>query len=260
MPESPFQRAARERLDQTDGRSTAGSEGERPAPKAEAKPKAKPTARAKRKPKPTSSAKNRKQKVKKRYSSAREDAQLEGVIPTTPDGAVRDEVSRGEGDVAFPALICRAVREGWLIDSAKVPKHIEEMSRIIEDAEAKDKDKVAAFKALTALATLGMRADQAQWERANPAAAGQAKGAATVAVSVQNNVLAAQVIREAIQGGLDAGPLGLSASGVASGIGGGRFDGTVEVGAASTTDQFGSDEGVDHTEQQDVDYGPVSAR
>lgn len=40
---------------------------------------------------PSNKQRNRRQKVKARYTKAREDAQLEGIIPTSPEGAVRDE-------------------------------------------------------------------------------------------------------------------------------------------------------------------------
>ena len=40
---------------------------------------------------PTSRARGLKQNLKEHYAKVREEAQLQGLIPTTPEGAVRDE-------------------------------------------------------------------------------------------------------------------------------------------------------------------------
>lgn len=215
MPKSPFQRAAEETID-ADSRSTAGSKG-----------------KAKRRSKPTKPTGNRKKKIKKRYSAAREEAQLAGVIPTTPDGAVRDErvPPSIQGHQLLPALIAEAIRRGWAVPDGIKPALVDEMVAVILDPERSDKAKIAAFNALR-------MADRSQWEQDNPVDAGKAKGASsTVAVSVQSNMLAVQIMREHLQNDIGGGETGLPAPTVPSPPSHSRFDGTVEVGAAFTSDE-----------------------
>lgn len=239
MSESPFQRAAREGRNADD----TGSRGRKKR-------------RRRSKPKPTSKEKGKRQSTKERYARAREDAQLEGVIPTIPDGGVRGErvPPSAQGNQVLAVLIADAVRRGWQVPEGVKPKLVDEMMEVILDPLARTKDKIASFNALR-------MADRSQWEQDNPVDAGKARGASsTVAVSVQNNVLAAQVMREAIERGFSAGDLGLPAPGEPRGIGDSRFDGEVEVGAASTTDQRGVGEGVDDAQQPDPNYRTIPAR
>lgn len=158
MPISPFQRAAEEGLNQdtNDGRSLAGS------------------GKAKRKPKPTGKVKNRKKKIKERYSSAREEAQLADIIPTTPDGAVRDErvPASAQGSQPLSELVAEAIRKGWNVDEAKKPGLVAEMVAIVMDGTMSAKAKVAAFNALRL-------ADKDQYERDHPDT-GKAGGGNTV--------------------------------------------------------------------------------
>ena len=239
MPVSPQRRAEQEvAKQQSDGRSTAGS------------------GKAKRKPKPTSKAKNRKKKIEKRYSSAREEAQLAGVIPTTPDGAVHDErvAPSAQGTQPMPALIAEAIRKGWKVPEGLKPQLVDEMVAIILDPDMSAKVKVGAFNALRT-------ADRSQWEQDNPVDAGKAKGGTTnVGLSLQANTLAVQVIRDALQNDEGRGISAIAPSGIPSGIGNSRFDGQVESCAASTTDQSDFSQRLALPEQSDINYSTLPTR
>ena len=216
MPKSPFQRAAEEGLNQPEGSSEGKGEGKR-----------------KRCSKPTSKKRAKKQNTKDRYAHAREDAQLEGLIPTTPEEALKPErvPPSIQSNQAMPGLIAEAIRRGWTVPQGIKPALVDEMVQIILDPERSDKAKVAAFNALR-------MADRSQWEQDNPVDAGKAKGAtSTVAVSVQSNMLAVKVIREAFENDIGRGETALPPPVEPSPPGHSRFDGEVEVGAASTGDK-----------------------
>lgn len=145
--------------------------------------------KAKRKPKPTSKATHRKKKIKARYSKAREEAQLAGVIPTTPDGAVRPEqvnpVLQGDGaSVLLPKLALQAIREGWATLPAEAAEVVQELISVVRNPDYKVKDRISAANALRLM-------DQMQWERDHPEEAAKAKGGNVkvgVSVGVQNNI------------------------------------------------------------------------
>lgn len=180
MPVSPFRRAADEGLnqqEQSDGRSSAGK------------------GKAKRKPKPTSKAKNRKKKIKARYSKAREDAQLAGIIPTTPDGAVHQErvdPARQVG-AALPSLVREALRECWSTPDNAKPAIIAALLEpffvddVVVDENGKQVHVKPSRKLLMELAKTLRTLDQTQWERDHPAEAGKAKGRAPVVENTVNN-------------------------------------------------------------------------
>lgn len=226
MPESPFRRAAREGLnDNPDGSSGSGKK--------------------KGKSRPTTARRNRRQKTKERYSKAREDAQLEGIIPTTPEGAVRTEpVSPSvQGNQPLPNLIADAIRKGWAVPEGIKPGLVDEMVQIIMDPEMPAKAKVGAFNALR-------MADQAQYERDNPEAASKSKGNVP-SVSVNMNIQAATVIRELVERG-EIGEIGdlendkfpgarpleeISPPAITGAPSNGRHAGTVETSTAPTDNQ-----------------------
>jgi hypothetical protein len=137
----------------------------------------------------------RQQKVRKRYAAAREDAQLLGLIPTTPEGALKPEAvdpatQSGQG---FPALIITALKNSWAVQDEAKPRLV---ASLIEPFFTRDivTDKdgnqivlppnrqllVRSFNAL-------VMADQMQWERDNPELAGKTKGGG-VQVDKQVNV------------------------------------------------------------------------
>lgn len=125
-------------------------------------------------PQPTNSRRNRRQKVKAQYAKAREEAQLLGVIPTTPQGAVRDEVAVPEpGSGADPGLVRQAVRRGWAVPEHKKPVIVDELVRAVETEGLDVNAKIAAARTLRMV-------DRDQWERDNPDAAGKSKGSVTV--------------------------------------------------------------------------------
>jgi hypothetical protein len=71
----------------------------------------------------------RRQRCKARYAKAREDAQLLGIIPTVPEGALRSEVvdPARQGCQQFPALVRKALRENWPTPDAAKPKVVAEL-------------------------------------------------------------------------------------------------------------------------------------
>ncbi len=129
--------------------------------------------------KPTSKARSTKQEVRERYAKAREDAQLTGLIPTTPEGSARNnEVVKptSQSDAPQPALIEEAIRRGWAVPEEKKPKLVDELLEIIESQTELSKVKVAAFRAL-------LIADKDQHERDHPELS---KGKGGVSVEVNN--------------------------------------------------------------------------
>lgn len=136
-----------------------------------------------------SSRRLKRQNLIQRFNKLREEAQLQGLIPTEPVGAIRDERVK-TADQPQPKLIETAIRQGWAVPEEVKPELVAELTAIVTDdsEEVSDKTKVAAFRALLA-------ADQAQHERDNPktkTSGGQ------VNVSVQTNIAAVDVLRSAL--------------------------------------------------------------
>lgn len=132
----------------------------------------------KRKSKPTSKRRNAKQKLKDRYAHAREDAQLAGLIPTTPEEALKSEVvdPATQGEQSLPGITRSAMRRGWAVPEHLKPALVDEMVDVITGKNATPVEKVMSFNALT-------KADKDQWTRDNPELAGKTKGATKVEVS-----------------------------------------------------------------------------
>lgn len=136
------------------------------------------------------------QSTKERYAKAREDAQVQGVISTVPEGAVRDERvdPLSQDEQKFPGLDRLAIRndgKGW-----SVPEHIKR--KVIEtSAEVLFEKRTVTspvtgetievppdrFVQMQAAKTL-MQADKQQWERDNPEEAGKAAGGGDTNVQV----------------------------------------------------------------------------
>ena len=156
-------------------------------------PEGSSTGRGRRKSKPTSKARARRQRTKDRYAHAREDAQLEGLIPTTPEEALTPErvPPSAQSEQPLPELIAQAIRKGWAVDEQMKPQLVQELIGIVMSCE-EAKHKVTAFNALR-------MADQHQWERDNPETAGKAKGGNSISVTA--NVEAAILLREIIDHG-----------------------------------------------------------
>ncbi len=137
----------------------------------------------------------KKQRLRAQYSAIREEAQLAGVIPTTPEGAVRNEVvdPKTQSEQVFPSLVSGAIRRGWAVPEEKKPVLVDEMIAVVEDVEQSSKTRIAAFNALRL-------ADTTQYERDHPEEAGKAKGGGG-SVSVQANIQAVAVIRQMVEAG-----------------------------------------------------------
>ncbi len=60
------------------------------------------------------------QALKQKYAKVREDAQLAGVIHTTPEGAVRNEVAL-TGNAVLPDVVKQALRENWATPDCAKP-------------------------------------------------------------------------------------------------------------------------------------------
>ncbi len=139
----------------------------------------------------SSSRKVHRQRLMNRFTKLREDAQLAGLIATEPKGTVRDERVKHDD----PKLIETAIKSGWAVPEELKPQLITEMVAIVTDegdeegGGVSDKTKVAAFRAL-------LTADQHQHDRDNPQSK-TAKG--TVNVSVQTNIAAVDVLRQALR-------------------------------------------------------------
>jgi hypothetical protein len=69
----------------------------------------------------------RRQRCKECYAKAREDAQLSGIIPTVPEGAVRNEVAPAAPDPPLPHLVRAALRLGWDVPDAAKPKVVADL-------------------------------------------------------------------------------------------------------------------------------------
>jgi len=102
----------------------------------------------------------------------REDAQLYNVIPTTPEGAVRNEVvdPATQGEQPLPGLVSKALRNGWATPDEKKPGLVDEMDQVVRNAALDANIRVAAFRAL-------LKGDEVQYARDHPEEAGKAKGA-----------------------------------------------------------------------------------
>lgn len=197
MPRSPFKRAVDEGLNQGGGSSVAGS------------------GKAKRKSKPTGKKRTSKQKIKEAYSVAREEAQLAGVIPTTPEGAVHPERvdPRVQISAALPDIVRQALREGWATPDSAKPAIIAALLEpffqddVVLDENGNQVHVKQPRKLLIELAKTLRMLDQTQWERDHPVEAGKAKGggggvsSGTSINIVQANISAAAAIRELIERG-----------------------------------------------------------
>lgn len=104
-----------------------------------------------------------------------------------------------QSDAPIPGLIESAIRQGWAVPDHKKPDLVDELIKILDDPEASQKVKVAAFNALR-------MADQQEYERRYPQAKSSGKGDVHIHGNVvQNNIAAKNAIREMIE----AGELGL---------------------------------------------------
>ncbi len=134
---------------------------------------------------PTGPRRKAKQKLKEKYARVREDAQLGGVIATTPEGAVRPEAvdPASQGEQSLPSLDRGAVRNGWEVPEGVKHKVIERLAEPFfeEGRKVVAKDGTVLTlppdrQLLKENAKVLVLADQRQYERDHPEAAGKAKG------------------------------------------------------------------------------------
>jgi hypothetical protein len=111
---------------------------------------------------PTSKNRRSRQKLKERYSKAREEAQLHGIIPTSPEGALRDErvSAQTQSKQDTSGLERKAINSGWAVPEEKKPEIVE---RLIE----KVTNPGASAKEVALNARVLLMADKEQWERDN---------------------------------------------------------------------------------------------
>jgi hypothetical protein len=138
--------------------------------------------------------------VRERYSKAREDAQLLGVIDTRPEGAVRREAvdPRAQDEQRFPGLDRMAIRNdgrGWQVPEPVKRRVIEKAAEVLYerrtyfDVDGNEKelppDRAAEAQASKTL----MTADKFQHEVEHP----EARSGVEVNVGVQVNNVSAEI-------------------------------------------------------------------
>lgn len=148
----------------------------------------------------------KRQQLKERYAKVREDAQLADLIPTTPEGAVRNEKVDPtlQGSAILPDLVRQALRESWATPHEAKPAIIASLLEpFFEERQLGDNGKPLPpnRNQLIECAKTLRQLDQTQFERDNPESAGLAKGG--IAISLQNTMLATEVMRDAL-GDVDA--------------------------------------------------------
>lgn len=203
-----------------------------------------------RKSHPTTKSRNRRQKIKAAYAKAREDAQLAGVIPTAPEGAVRDERVDPTTQSVQPLseMIAQAIRKGWAVEDGMKPHLVQEMVQIVLDPLMSAKAKVAAFQALR-------MADQSQWDRDHPTATNPTAkgGTGAIAISVSTNISATDLLRRMIADGslrtsqINGAPANPPA--VTCCLGSGGLAGEVEASVAPPDDKPEASGGLGDSEQ-----------
>lgn len=150
---------------------------------------------------PTSKKRAARQEARRKYAQARENAQIIGVLPTTPEGALKPEQvdPATQSEQAQPALIGEAIRRGWAVPEEKKPGLVDELTGIVENPEAQPKVKVAAFNALR-------MADKDQYERDHPKQAEQS-GATILNVNVVEVPVSGDGVEQDAQGITETEPV-----------------------------------------------------
>ena len=154
---------------------------------------------------PTGKNRKTRQKVKERYAKVREDAQLMGVISTSPEGAVREERvdPSSQDSQRFPGLDRLAILNegrGWSTPEHVKRKAVEQAAEVLFEKKTVFKtvvnpdgttttvevvlppdrnEQLAAIKVL-------LLGDQKQYERDNPVESGEKGGSSEVTVNVNN--------------------------------------------------------------------------
>ncbi len=149
--------------------------------------------------------KNQRQKYRqrlfKRFVKAREEAQLIGLIPTEPAGAVRNERvdPATQESQPLPRLDMQAIRRGWATPEEKKPVIVDALIQLITNVNIDPRVLVQAARTLN-------QADKDQWERDNPDEAGRAAGAPQTSVSLYELAQKPDPLEEAKANELAVGP------------------------------------------------------
>lgn len=149
---------------------------------------------------PSSKRRRHKQKVKAGYAKLREEAQHLDLIPTTPEGAVRDERAPLTGNAQLPELVRQAIRENWATpDCAKgaIVANLLEPFFAERQLDAQGRPLPMDPRVATELAKTLRLLDQTQFERDHPEEAGAAKGGG-VNISLANTLQATEAMRESL--------------------------------------------------------------
>lgn len=211
----------------------------------------------KSKSRPTSKRRALRQKLKERYAKAREDAQLAGLIPTTPEEALKPEAVSPSVQSSQPMseLVAQAIKKGWAVEDGMKPHLVDEMVNIVMDPNMPAKAKIAAFQALR-------MADSAQWEKDHPVAP-TTKGTTTIIpIAVSTNISATELMNRMIADGSIALDQisGANTPIITCGFGSSGQPRQVEASAAPTVDQSEASERLGDAEQPDGDSGTVPTR
>lgn len=145
---------------------------------------------------PTNKRRKDKQRLKERYAKVREDAQLADIIPTTPEGAVRNEVS--VGNAQLPEVVRQAIRENWATPDAAKPAIIANLLEpffMDREIDPNTGQPIPPNRAqLIELAKVLRLLDQTQHERDNP----EASRSGGINITLQNTLQATATMRESL--------------------------------------------------------------
>lgn len=110
---------------------------------------------------PTSKARRKRQKIKRKYARLREDCQLEGILETTPEGAVRNERAPVAPDPPLPHLVRAAIKNNWPTPDCNKPAIVDNLGAAILDPDNDLMLRIECFKVVFML-------DQLQYEIDHP--------------------------------------------------------------------------------------------
>lgn len=99
-----------------------------------------------------------KQEARRAYSIEREDQQLSGAQPTTPEGAVHQERRINPYDAPMPELVRLAIARGWDVSEEGKRKCVEDLVAAVSDPDTRESLRIRCFQAL-------LLADKVEQER-----------------------------------------------------------------------------------------------
>jgi hypothetical protein len=98
---------------------------------------------------PTSKKKRKaRQRLRERYMKVREDCQLEGIIETTPEGALCNEVAPVAPDPPLPHLVREAIKNNWPTPDCNKPGIVDSLCAAVHDRDANAALRIECFKVL----------------------------------------------------------------------------------------------------------------